>query len=187
MATAFTHAFVAIAAGVAIYSPRPMPKKFWILAPICSAAPDLDVGLHAYGVDYADAWGHRGMMHSVFFAVIIGVALVAWFFRRDFRPLSRPWFGMCAFFAAIIASHGFIDAFTSGGEGIAFFAPFSHERYFMPWNPIEVSPMGVRGFFTQSGAEAIISELLWVWLPVSVVAACVYFARRLVAKSADPS
>jgi hypothetical protein len=33
------------------------------------------------------------------------------------------------------ASHGILDAFTDGGRGIAFFAPFGTERYFFPHHP----------------------------------------------------
>ena len=39
-----------------------------------------------------------------------------------------------------IASHGLLDAFTDGGLGVAFFAPFDSTRYFFPVTPIEVSP-----------------------------------------------
>jgi inner membrane protein len=55
---------------------------------------------------------------------------------------------------------------TSGGIGVAFFAPFSSERYFFPWRPIRVSPIAVRSFFSAQGLAILRSELLWVWLPV---------------------
>ena len=66
---------------------------------------------------------------------------------------------------AITASHGFLDAFTNGGLGVAFFSPFDPTRYFFPWTPIEVSPIGAVRFFSQRGLLVIISELRWVWLP----------------------
>jgi hypothetical protein len=31
---------------------------------------------------------------------------------------------------------------TDGGLGIAFFAPFDNTRYFLPFGPIKVSPIG---------------------------------------------
>ena len=70
MATAFTHGMVGLVAG-RIFFRRPMPARFWVLAAGCSALPDLDVGLHVYGVEYGDLWGHRGMMHSLLFAAAL--------------------------------------------------------------------------------------------------------------------
>ncbi len=42
-------------------------------------------------------------------------------------------------------SHGILDALTDGGLGVAFFAPFVNTRYFFPWTPIKVSPIGAGG------------------------------------------
>src|SRR5688572_28506208 len=117
MCTAFTRALVALAVGRAWYAGR-MPLKFWLLAPMASALPDLDVGLHSYGVDYEDLWGHRGMAHSLLFAMFLALVIVTWLFRADCRFLSRPWWGLTLFFFLVVASHGFIDAFTDGGLGI---------------------------------------------------------------------
>jgi inner membrane protein len=75
-----------------------------------------------------------------------------------------------AWFAVVTASHGILDALTNGGRGIAFFAPFSNHRYFFPWRPIQVSPIGV-GFFSARGLRALASESLWIWLPSAIMAA----------------
>jgi hypothetical protein len=40
---------------------------------------------------------------------------------------------------------------TDGGLGAAFFAPFDNKRYFLPWRPIQVSPISVHRFFTPRG------------------------------------
>ena len=77
------------------------------------------------------------------------------------------------------ASHGALDAMTDGGLGVAFFAPFSGERYFFPFRPIVVSPIGLGGFFSEWGVAVIKSELLWVWLPSALVVAFVLIFRRL--------
>lgn len=66
--------------------------------------------------------------------------------------------------------HGFFDAMTNGGLGVAFFAPFDNTRYFLPWQPIQVSPIGVANFFSEWGLSVIISEFLWIWLPALVLA-----------------
>jgi inner membrane protein len=62
----------------------------------------------------------------------------------------------------VIASHGLLDAMTTGGLGVAFFAPFSAERYFFPWRPILVSPIGIERFLSPRGAAVLMSELQWV-------------------------
>ena len=58
---------------------------------------------------------------------------------------------------------------TSGGLGIAFFAPFSDTRYFLPWQPIVVSPLSIHGFFSRHGLVVMRSELGWVWLPAGLI------------------
>ena len=176
MPTVLTHAFVALAAGKACFH-RPMPLRFWFLAAGCSAAPDLDIGLHSFGVEYADLWGHRGMTHSVLFALVLSVVLVSCAFRRQAPILTRFWWALVAFFFAITASHGLLDAFTDGGLGIAFFAPFSETRYFMPWRPLLVSHFGVGSLFTEYGMRVLLAEVVWVWLPVAALVVCIIACR----------
>ena len=53
MCTAFTHAFVAASLGFAWF-PRTKAWPVRWLAPVLSAVPDLDYGLHAFGVQYGD-------------------------------------------------------------------------------------------------------------------------------------
>ena len=67
---------------------------------------------------------------------------------------------------------------TSGGGGIAFFAPFVNERYFFPWRPILVSPMSIRRFFSARGAAILASEFVWVWIPAGLFAGATLLARR---------
>jgi inner membrane protein len=63
-----------------------------------------------------------------------------------------------------------LDAMTDGGLGVAFFAPFSNTRYFLPWTPIRVSPIGVSRFFTERGLAVLKSEVVWIWIPAAVLA-----------------
>lgn len=51
---------------------------------------------------------------------------------------------------------------TNGGLGVAFFAPFSSARYFLPFRPIEASPISITAFFTYRGLEVLESEMLWI-------------------------
>ncbi len=72
---------------------------------------------------------------------------------------------MILFFFLVTASHGFLDALTSGGLGIAFFSPFDTTRYFFPWTPVLVAPIGIGSFFNHRGFRVLISEFLWIWIP----------------------
>jgi inner membrane protein len=82
------------------------------------------------------------------------------------RPsASRLW----VFFFLATASHGFLDSMTTGGLGVAFFAPFSETRYFLRWRPIVVSPISIYGFIGRRGLRVMWSELGWVWLPAALI------------------
>jgi inner membrane protein len=174
MASAFTHAIAGVAIGTAL-GPRHVPARFWVICATAAALPDVDGVGFWLGVPYESAFGHRGFTHSLFFAALFAsIALLAF---RDKTADARPWRLWLAFFLAT-ASHGVLDAMTTGGGGIAFFAPFVNERYFLPWRPILVSPMSVRRFFSARGMAILASELVWVWLPAAVVAGTALLLRR---------
>src|SRR5262249_19274696 len=120
---------------------------------------------------YGDALGHRGFSHSLLFAVIVA-ALAACAFRSLHATAIR------AFLVVLIAtaSHGLLDTLTDGGRGVALLWPWSDTRFFAPFRPIEVSPIGWR-FFSERGLSVLMSELLWVWIPC-VIAACAIFGAR---------
>jgi inner membrane protein len=84
--------------------------------------------------------------------------------------------GLFLFLAAV--SHGVLDAFTNGGLGIAFFAPFSAERYFFPVTPIQVSPIGA-AFFSERGLTVMASEVCWVWTPAALLTAAWLALHRI--------
>lgn len=132
-----------------------------------SIVPDLDVIGLRFGIPYADLFGHRGISHSLPFALAVsGVAAVLAARRR-----ARKFFGLWLFFGICLASHGLLDALTNGGHGIAFFAPFSAKRYFFPVQPIAVSPLSLDRFFSSRGLAVLHSELLWIWSPALVICA----------------
>ena len=90
---------------------------------------------------------------------------------------SRPW--AFAFVAVTTASHGLLDTLTNGGLGIALLSPFSNHRFFAPWTPIPVSPIGVHGLASARGIALFTAELLLVWLPSLTIGAIGFMARRL--------
>ena len=122
--------------------------------------PDADVAAFAMGIPYSHVLGHRGFTHSIAFALLFsGFATLL---VRDRRAAAFAFIFFCTM------SHGVLDAFTDGGLGVAFFAPFQNERYFFPWTPIRVSPIGVR-FFSSRGLQTLASELVWVWAPCMAI------------------
>jgi len=166
MASVFSHAAVALTIGK-LSTSRSMPPRFWWLSILCAILPDADVLSFVFGIDYGSLFGHRGFTHSLSFAVILSVIVVQiWF--RDVRTWSRMWTLLIAHFFFVTASHGMLDAMTNGGLGVAFFAPFENSRYFFPWRPVQVSPIGIAPFFSRYGLDVLISEIVWIWIPVGV-------------------
>jgi inner membrane protein len=166
MPSVFSHAIAAVAiGGAAVGGPRRL--TIWMLGAICAVVPDLDVVSFHFGLPYGHMLGHRGLSHSLSFAAVLA-AIVTMFLRR-IRTTSGSVGRLWAFFFLATASHGVLDAMTDGGLGVAFFAPFSDARYFFPWRPIVVSPIGVGEFFGPRGLRVIWSELGWVWLPSAAV------------------
>jgi inner membrane protein len=176
MASAFTHGFVALSFGK-LFFPERMPVRFWVLSIICTLLPDVDVIGFFLGVRYIDRLGHRGFSHSLLFALLIAVLVTVVAFHAV-RRFSKQWWALIAFFFVSTASHGVLDAMTDGGYGIAFFSPFSNTRLFLPWRPLEVAPIGVRGFFSRWGWDVLMSEVLYIWLPVTLLLVIVYFIRK---------
>jgi inner membrane protein len=177
MPTIFTHAVAATAIS-SFWARRSMPHRLWLLSALCAMLPDADVLGFAFGVGYGDLLGHRGLTHSLSFALVVGFAVVALAFREAER-FTRRWWSLVASFFVVTASHGALDALTDGGLGVAFFAPFDATRYFFPRRPIRVSPIGL-GFFTNRGIEVIASEIAWVWLPSLALVAAVWGVRKLI-------
>ena len=48
-------------------------------------------------------------------------------------------------------THPLLDALTDGGSGVMLLFPFSTDRFFFPWRPIHVSPLGIMRFFSRAG------------------------------------
>ena len=59
----------------------------------------------------------------------------------------------------VVASHSLLDTLTDGGLGCALLWPFSDERFFAPWTPLPVAPIG-RAFFSGEGLRVAAVELL---------------------------
>ena len=170
MPTIFTHPAVSL---LKSWCPR-VSRRAVPAGALLTILPDADVAAFAFGIPYEHMLGHRGFTHSIVFAPLsAGLATLA-IRTRTHRAATYAFLFLCAI------SHPLLDALTNGGLGVALFAPFTNERYFFPWTPIRVSPIGPN-FFSARGLATIVSELKWVWLPCVAVA----IAGRLLARRAQ--
>jgi inner membrane protein len=71
---------------------------------------------------------------------------------------------LALFLFVVTASHGVLDAMTNGGLGVAFFAPFTSARYFLPFRPVQVSPISLAAFFTHRGVDKNLEQLYRICL-----------------------
>lgn len=133
---------------------------------ICSILPDADVISFQFGISYESFWGHRGFSHSLLFALTIGVIITLFFYRK--KLLCIEGLGYVLFFSLCTASHSILDAMTTGGLGVAFFSPWDNTRYFFPWRPIAVSPIGVGNFFSEWGQRVLLNEIIWIGIPSAI-------------------
>lgn len=166
MPTIITHGLFA-ASLAHVFKHASLPLRFWVLAVACSMLPDIDVISFSLGVKYGDFWGHRGFSHSIAFAMATSLLIVLLaFFQEKYRPLRLR---LVLFFFLVTASHGVFDAMTNGGLGIAFFSPFDDSRYFLPYRPIQVSPIGLHDFLKWGGWRVLSNEIKWIVLPSLVL------------------
>ncbi len=181
MPSIITHTAVPIAIACAAGT-RKVPPRLLVTAMAASILPDADVIGFFFKVPYAHVFGHRGFFHSPLFALMASLfGALAW------RKLGTSYKSVFVVLFLSMVSHGVLDAATSGGLGIAFLGPFSNHRYFLPWHPIAVSPIGVSQFFSSWGLRVIQSELIWVWVPclvVSIVGVCL--RRYIMASKRSP-
>lgn len=171
MPTIITHTAVPLALGIGLGS-KLIPPRLLLAGVAASMIPDLDVIGLKLGIAYANDMGHRGITHSLLFALILGLLAAGFASRLRGRALVA---GLFVFVSC--ASHGLLDMCTNGGLGIAYLWPYSHERYFLPWHIVEVSPLAMDKVFSARGLQVAYSELHWIWLPCLLVACSLMAAR----------
>jgi len=177
--TVFTHAVIGLGGGK-IFSLKNQPKKFWFIALLLPVLPDADSITFLFNIPYWHDIGHRGFFHSLFFAFILVLIVMLLFFRED-EIFSKKWIAKLTFFFLITSSHGILDAFTNGGLGIALLAPMDNTRYFFPYRPIPVSPIGIGSFLSGWGAAVLFAEIICIWIPLLFIVFLkkLYFKLRL--------
>jgi inner membrane protein len=180
MPSAFSHAFVPLAIGLGL-GRETISRRLLMVGMACATLPDADVLAFRWGIPYESQWGHRGFTHSLVFSLLVGLACAGmsrWLNSRRTVTL--------AFVTFATFSHALLDAGTNGGLGVALWWPFSTERFFWPFTPIEVSPISLRRFFSGRGLEVITSEFIWVWLPAIGLGLLLYGVRKFQGNTRRP-
>jgi inner membrane protein len=173
MPTILSHAAVPLALGLGLGT-RMVPPRLLLAGVLAAMLPDLDVIAFRLHIPYADNFGHRGVSHSLLFAVLIGLlALTTAPLLRTTRWRALAFISVCA------ASHGLLDMFTNGGLGVALWWPWSAERLFSPWQVIEVSPLTWQRLLSPRGLAVLFSELYWVWLPALATTCALLLGRKV--------
>jgi inner membrane protein len=160
MPTVLVHPVVALA--LAAWRRVPFGAPLLAAGLLCTVLPDADTLPRHFGWVIGDPWAHRGASHSLSFAAL-AARLLAASCRRLWPQV--PMHIAFLFLFACGASHGLLDMATDGGPGVAWAWPLSDARAFLPWRPIEVSPLDAERFFGPRGRAVLLSEVLWLWLP----------------------
>jgi inner membrane protein len=170
MPSIITHAAVPLMLGAAS-GQRYISHRLLVTGAIAAILPDIDTLGYALGVSYSSLWGHRGITHSIAFAVLL--ALIA---AINYKRLqSTVW--RCALFVGLaVFSHPLLDMCTNNGKGVLLLWPLSDHRWFFPDHPIVTSPIGIARFL-QRAQVVLTSEFYWVWLPVALCALFLWLGR----------
>lgn len=154
MPSSIAHAAAAVLLQPALTRADRTPRLLTI-AGIAAALPDLDAIGRPFGLgDVAWLGGHRALTHSLAMAFV--TAAVATFILNRRASLCAPSRALL-FFLLVVASHGFLDAFTTYGTGVEFLAPFSARRFRASWRPF----------------DGLWPEILVLWLPAFAILAAV--------------
>lgn len=176
MASAIAHSAVALAA--AAWLPKELRTGAVVGTGVAlSVLPDADVVGFAMGIAYEQMLGHRGVSHSIPVALAAAWCL-GWLYSMG-SDVPRAARRLVAYFFVSLASHGVLDAMTNGGLGVAFLAPFSGRRFFFPWRPIQVSPIGLSRLSVERLGVILASEVVVLALPLLAVVVGALAWRRL--------
>ena len=172
MPTIVSHLAVPLALGLGLGQKRISPRCLFG-GMVLAVLPDLDVLAFRFGIAYGNGFGHRGFSHSLLFA-----ALAAGLFALILTRGGRQFIAGFAFLFVSAISHALLDAMTNGGLGVALFWPWSAQRFFLPWHPIEASPLRLSRLLSGRAWVVLYSELRWIWLPGLGVMLSLLAARR---------
>ena len=176
MASIFGHALAAYTVGK-VANVKVNPVKLSLLAIFCAVIPDADVIMFNFGYPYMHPLGHRGFTHSILFAFLLAFLIRAIFYRKV-KYFSKLGLILFVIFLVSTLSHSLLDACTNGGKGVGFFIPFENSRYFFPWQPNMVSPLGAGKFFSEWGLRVLQNEFMYIGIPAISILVLNYFFRK---------
>jgi inner membrane protein len=177
VSTSLTHAFVG--GTLSLYGDVPVSRpKLSVTLAVLAVIPDMDALSVPLGLGHDHLLGHRGFTHSLVFAAIIGLVVLAVLFRKVPR-FSRDWWTLWGLFFLATASHGILDALTYLAGGVALWAPFDATRYGFPWRPLPPPPLAVGHIQSYFTPGLMLAEFSRVWLPVGTIAALFWGVKRL--------
>jgi inner membrane protein len=172
MPTILSHPVIPLALALGLGS-KIIPRRLAVLGVLACILPDADVLAFRLGIAYSSDFVHRGFTHSLFFALLAGLAAVP--FAKVLQSTRKIVF---VFILLCTASHGLLDMLTNGGLGVAYFWPFSSERHFFPYQVVQVSPLSLSKIMGPAGLLLFKSELIWLWLPAASTALLAFLTRR---------
>ncbi len=149
---------------------RRVPASLLLTGVVASVLPDVDMLNVWYGgARYGALLGHRGLTHSIGFALGLGVLAALAARRCGWRA------GIAFLFvAASTVSHPLLDLLTDRGIGTALFWPLSDHRITLPWRPL---PLTHAGLFSTTRFWL---ECQWIGLPLAAVTAMGMLVRSWV-------
>jgi inner membrane protein len=151
MATFVMHPVFGAGAAYLVARGRADAPKFIALSALCQWLPDIDTLAYLVGISETHPLGHRGLAHSLVFASLVAwVVMQVWY--RPLRMEGSRWWSTYSWFFLMTGLHGVFDAMTQGHLGVAFFWPFDHAHYALPWQPLPDIPIAwsaLRGVFWQ--------------------------------------
>ena len=97
-----------------------------LLGALAQSIPDIDFVTTFWLSDSKDIIAHRGITHSILFAIAVTFFMAA-LCRYFFREIKLGWRSWFLLFGINIFTHIFIDGFNA--YGIGWLEPFSHRRF----------------------------------------------------------
>jgi len=161
MPSSFTHAF----AGCVIARHCLLKANSFRLIALCIGVaifPDADVVMHFCGFPDTHMLGHRGITHSIPFAVLFALLLTPCGAR--FVNLRSARWKLFFLLLLCLLSHPMLDAFTNSNTGVALLAPFDNSRFKVP-NPLLIDSPLVDEFYGIAAVLALSSEFCLIWFP----------------------
>jgi inner membrane protein len=141
-------------------------------------APDLDLVTALFGVTDGTPLAHRGISHSIVFALVVA-AMVGVYTRRHPRGGLR----LAGFVLAAVVSHGLLDTLSQLGDGPMLLWPFSTLNYESVWRPIP-GVLSASHYLTIQSIPTLAIETV-MFLPLIVFALVSLYPRRVSNGAAD--